>query len=1039
MSRVLGIDLGTTKSVVGILEDGRPRILSSGSGGHSIPSLVMVAPDGNIYAGLKAARHPDRYNSKNITISSVKRMIGSKGETGWGWWKSYPQEVSAFILAELKQRAETLLQSKVHQAVIAIPSHFDEAQRRATKEAAKIAGIEVLRLLNEATAAILAYGFARKAHETVVVFDLGGGTLDVSIAEIEDGVFEVKTIEGESNLGGDDFTQAITNYVADQIRKEVGAEAADKAVRSLVLREAAERAKIDLSGGHSTTIYIPGFLASGLHHADLRVDITRDTFESLCKPLLDRAIGLLRKALQRSGTVKPNALLLLGGSSRIPILRRRVREELNIEPFTGVDPETCVAQGAIIQAGMLTGCLKDKLLLDVMPSSYGFSIKGGIFKAMIERDTIVPKKHSEIFTTTADNQATISIELFHGNGEMVSENNYVGHIELDGITPAPEGSPQIEVTFDVDANMLVRATAKDLGTGRKKEVTICSPFGLSEVQVNMMTKRLNHWAETRDILEQTHAIESRIAQLLSQSNLLDPKEVATLNNFSRQFSQAKQKTVQAEDIGAVLNAADMAVDNIAGVVRDRQNLLQTREGLTKRIHQLDSMALGEYSRECETLVHGIELLEEFKTRGATGPDLASLVSSIRWSYCDLISRQVVTLVREIYDSDDFKRIFPLLENEPISIVKQDLDRLSGLVACQPLRVLKTILAEDLEYADEICRRVDNSAVADPDFAAVWFLVCYECCWHPHLRCPKEPPADLDLAHRCIACLFGMLDTESSRSCRKSAAEALTLMIAPEEHFEQVVWMALKEPGPDIQACLLRHIDRAPAGVLIDWFRACDSDTKESIQRSVPILLRLCQSIESNYRDWALAALVDLNCAAAWNVLDGLMLYKDDMLRGAAYRAIFRANGRNPRANSVIRDSLNDKSVEIRLMGMDYVAANPTVVDVNTILQMFKADSSVEIRDKAVELLIQKYGEAGQLALLLVALEDGRQEIRGRVLDGVVAAKDGMDRDLARLLALILKRVETKKRLNMMERLFCRSLIKRRPATRSVVDLMIARR
>ena len=263
MSRVLGIDLGTTKSAVGIWDGGKPRILTSESGGQSIPSLVMVTPDEEIYAGLQAARHPERYNSKNITISSVKRMIGSKGETGWGWWKSYPQEVSSFILSELKQRAETVLDAEANRAVIAIPSHFDEAQRRATKEAATIAGIEVLRLLNEATAAILAYGIARQAEETVVVFDLGGGTLDVSVAGIGGGVFEVKTIEGESNLGGDDFTQAIFDYVTDQVRKQYGTEAATDAAHNLMLREAADRAKIDLSSSQSTTVHIPGFLARG--------------------------------------------------------------------------------------------------------------------------------------------------------------------------------------------------------------------------------------------------------------------------------------------------------------------------------------------------------------------------------------------------------------------------------------------------------------------------------------------------------------------------------------------------------------------------------------------------------------------------------------------------------------------------------------------------------------------------------------------------------------------------------------------------------
>lgn len=1040
MSIVLGIDLGTTKSVVGIWEGGKPRILTSESGSQSIPSLVMITPDEEIYAGVWAAKHPDRYNSKYITISSIKRMIGNKGETSWGWWKSYPQEVSSFILSELKQRAETLLECEANEAVIAIPSHFDEAQRRAIKEAATIAGIKVCRLLNEATAAVLAYGFSRQVEETVVVFDLGGGTLDVSVAEIGNGLVEIKTIEGDSKLGGDDFTQAIINYATDHIRRESGAELANDAMHSLMLREVAEAAKIDLSSGHSTTLYIPGFLSRGSSYADLRVKITRDTFDILCKPMFDKAIGLLDKALQRSGVRNPDALLLLGGSSRIPSLRQRIRNELGVTPFTGVDPETCVAQGAIILAGVLTGAVQNVLLLDVMPSSYGVGIKDGGFKAIIEKDTTIPTKRKEFFTTTADNQTTIGIDLFCGDSEMCSENTYVGHIKFDGIPPAEMGVPQIEFMFNVDSNMIVHASARDLGTGKKKEVVICSPFGLSELQIKMMAKRHKLWKERsilQDLIQQVKAIQYRFDHLLRQNRkLLDCEDIDIIDDCLLQLELATQKEKNRKILKVIITNAEAVVYKIKSKVRKLRSCYQEIQELTMRIDKLNSLALGEYARECDTLNQGLKLMEEYKSRGATAYYIDTLLDSIRWSYCDLISKLVVSLLHELHDSDEFRNVVRLIEEEPVLTQKNSDSLFAGCLACMPVSVLINIFKENQKYVNEIIIRVGNITDGDHTLSAVWFFVCYVCGWKQNIRYPTKLTSDTSLASCCASVFLNMFDTEPSKFRRKSVAEAFTRLIPPEVRFEHLVRSTLKEPDTDIQACLISHIERASTVKILEWFLKADADAKGVVRYSVPLIRLLCKLPESNCRDYAIIALVDLNNSEAISLQNELMLHQDDMLRAAIYRAIFSKSEMKLRTASVIKKSLNDPSLKIRLMGLERIALNPTVVDTDTILQVVKADPSEEMRGRAVKILSQQYGEAGQLGLLSVALEEETQEISRLALDGVIAVQDRMDRDLTRLLSLIRKLIEKRKGLSMMDRCFCRSLIKKRPATRSLVALMI---
>lgn len=510
MMNAIGIDLGTKKSLVGVMKDRRPFVIPNKYGEASIPSLVLVTPEEKIFAGPSAQRHADRFDSKNITIGSIKRLIGRNGETGWGWWKTYPQEVSAFILGELKKQAEEYLGGPVEFAVIAIPSHFDESQRRATKEAAEIAGIKNVVLLNESIAAALAYGFNKrdKGNEKILVFDFGAGTLDVSILDLDHnyGTYDVLCVEGDGELGGDDFDSLLADYIIGKIRGEFGDKTQLTESQRLLIKEASESAKIQLSTTLSTQVYIPGFLKIGDIYHNLNVQIDRSVFEKLAKPLIERATAAINRALNESSlkTSDLNAFLLLGGCRHIPLLCESIRGKYKITPITGVDPETCVVQGACIQAGIRTGGLKEILLLDVIPSSYGIQLEsknsgGGNYFKIIEKNTTVPVKKTHTFTTSYENQSEINVRVYQGESEDIEKNLLVGFLELKDIQPAPAGVPKIEVSFDIDVSMTVAASAKDLRTGKSHKILLRSPYGLNSAQVRIMGQKLSLWLSEQKI------------------------------------------------------------------------------------------------------------------------------------------------------------------------------------------------------------------------------------------------------------------------------------------------------------------------------------------------------------------------------------------------------------------------------------------------------------------------------------------------------------------------------------------------------------
>jgi molecular chaperone DnaK len=1024
---IVGIDLGTTKSVVCVWQNGMPRIIPSESGHNSIPSVVLATPKGGIYAGESALRHRDRYAGMSITISSVKRMMGKQGETGWEWWKTYPQEISAFILSELKHMAAKHLGEGVDQAVIAIPSHFDESQRRATKEAAEIAGLEATRLLNEATAAAVTYGYSRGCPGKILVFDLGGGTLDISIVDSGDNVFEVLCIEGEDRLGGDDFDEVIVNHILREVEDKHQVKIELDPLRQLMLKEVAERAKIDLSTADKTTIRIPGFWEVPGESKDLDLCLERSQFEELSQSLFDRAGDLLSRALKSVGLNGPelDAVLLLGGSSRIPHIRTLVQKVVGKVPFTGVDPETCVAQGAAMVAAGLRGELKDVLILDAIGSSYGTATSGGLCTRMIEKNTTVPTTKKAFFTTTEDNQSTITVAVYQGEGEFVKDNTFLGTLELSGIVPAPKGVPQVEVTFEVDADMIMSVSAKDVGTGRQAHAIIRSPFGLNDTRLRRARQEVESWLYDREWRESVDSLTSRARDLVSTgTDVLTCDDMGALKEYIILLTGLLENRASPEELSETIAGARSLCDRTETTLREYQKRVQSLKSLAAGIAKMAPLLMASNKDKAELLLQGRMLMEDWLQRRTDISQCEKMCLAIRLEYVRAKIELIKQALHSLEESGLVAQVVGRIEGDRLDPSKMAAT-LSGLRKIDGVSdILNLLEPEETDGFEEIRHSLLGELVCGSSLWALMILIVSVFIDSEVLSHLSEVGDD-EAGGLLKAALFGALHKARDPNHRRMAARGIARYLSGKRHVEDVVHCLCAETDSAVRQHLWSYVDRQEPGTLQRLFAGASPATRRKMEEDKELLLRLAREPDERTCVLALRSLSKFWDSDVKELALSLIRTGSSNVQRAVLTVAAGHVQSDPPASELLTEALRDRSPETRAYALNLSADSKEPSLHELVCSAVLSETNVDVKYQAVRAL-GKLASARAIETLWRLALSVEPKIRNAAISMLEEKGDATNKDFARLLSIVRRKLADGLPLKFTDSLFLRRYCRRYP-------------
>ncbi len=1039
---ILGIDLGTTKSVVGAWDNNKPYIIPHSNGKLSTPSKVLITQEGEIFAGNHAEQHGDRYNEavKTITVSSVKRLMGKRGETGWGWWKTYPQEVSAFILSELKYQAEQKFNQKIEDAVIAIPSHFDEGQRRATKEAAEIAGLKVHRLLNEATAAILTYGYQRNPTGKVMVCDFGGGTLDVSIVDVSDQFYEVLAVEGESKLGGDDFDQVIVDYILDKYKNECNVEISLTQTQSLLLKEVAERAKIELSNSNETHIYIPGFFNHSNQMLAIDVTIDRNTFVQLSNSLLDRVINLIKKALNSARIVASDitSLLLIGGSSRIPYIREQIISDLKINPFVGVNIETCVAEGAIILAGILEGStsLRNLLILDVIPSTYGVRGLGEVFNPMISKNCTVPCSKKEVFTTVEDNQTEIDIMVYQGEREFVKDNVFLGKMKLKNIPPAPRGVPQIEVTFEIDANMIVKVSAKDLGTNNATEIEVNSPYGLNQIQLDVMKKKMSSWLFDRKHKYSVRSLITTVEQTISNDNsCLKWDEINELKEKIYLLKTYEKQRVSEEEIEEICFLTKSLHEKALKKIESHNKIIESAELINNQINKSFS-SLNSYDiQKAELLMAGKSLLEDYILRSTAIGEIQKLLTSITKTYedtkvgCLLDRLYILKSEKQIDDWISHSSNFEFRTSEIVS-------KVSMLMENKDVKDFICLVEEDnCRFREPILNRLLNSNKENAELYPLLLLIISSSIEHSIIK-----NINLDLITEknngykiILLALFYGLRKDISPEKRRMTAELIACILPQYEYLDQIIDYVCEEDDSNVQVTLISYVNSHPAGTLQDIYSRADAILKNKINECKELLFILAKEPSVEIRLRVVEIFETLQFEEISDSLICLTKDSDHVVREKAIRIILEKCVVIPKQSlEIANEYLFDPFEKNRLLVLEFLENNIDMTLLPILQKLYQQENVDLVKEKTISLL-GSLPDQSNIPILFSILLDKNLHLRKSALSSIHKHKQLMSKNEKKLIKVFHSTILNKKKLSLRNSFFLRKLTFENNEMNNVVD------